>query len=48
MNVQHKAQPINMVALCCTFIGSVVLCYAYAAYVILCGIALKAIAHKMT
>jgi len=27
-------------ALCWTFIGSAVLCYAYAAYVILCGIAL--------
>jgi len=29
-----------MVALCWTFIGSAVLCYAYAAYVILCAIAL--------
>jgi len=28
-------------ALCWTFIGSAVLCYAYAAYVILCAIALK-------
>jgi len=27
-----------MVALCWTFIGSAVLCYAYAAYVILCAI----------
>jgi len=32
MNVQYKAQPINMVALCWTFIGSAVLCYAYAGY----------------
>jgi len=40
MNVQHKAQPINMAALYWTFIGSAVLCYAYAAYVILCAIAL--------
>jgi len=30
-----------MAALCWTFIGSAVLCYAYAAYVILCAIALK-------
>jgi len=42
MNVQHKAQPINMAALCWTFIGSTVLCYAYAAYVILCVYTLKA------
>jgi len=41
MNVQHKAQPINMAALCWTFIGSAVLCYAYADYVILCAIALS-------
>jgi len=27
--------------LCWTFIGSAVLCYAYAAYVILCAIALR-------
>jgi len=40
MNVQHKAQPINMAALCWTFIGSAVLCYTYAGYVILCTIAL--------
>jgi len=26
MNVQHKTQPINMAALCWTFIGSAVLC----------------------
>jgi len=43
MNVQHKAQPINMATLRWTFISSAVLCYAYAAYVILC-----AIAHKMS
>jgi len=30
-----------MAALCWTFIGSAVLCYAYAAYVILYAIALK-------
>jgi len=30
-----------MAALCWTFIGSAVLCYAYAAYVILCAIALR-------
>jgi len=41
MNVQHKAQPINMAILPWTFIGSAVLCYAYAAYVILCAIALS-------
>jgi len=29
-----------MAALCWTFIGSAVLCYVYAAYVILCAIAL--------
>jgi len=31
-----------MAALCWTLIGSAVLCYAYAAYVILCAIALRA------
>jgi len=41
MNIQHKAQPINMATLRWTFIGSAVLCYAYAAYVILCAIALN-------
>jgi len=30
-----------MAVLCWTFIGSAVLCYAYAAYVILCAIALN-------
>jgi len=30
-----------MAALCWTFIGSAILCYAYAAYVILCAIAFK-------
>jgi len=45
MNVQHKAQPINMAALRWTFIGSAVLCYAYAAYVILCAIALRLPLH---
>jgi len=31
-----------MAALCWTFIGSAILCNAYAAYVILCAIALRA------
>jgi len=34
MNVQHKAAILIGCALCWTFIGSTVLCYAYAAYVI--------------
>jgi len=38
MNVQHhKAAMLIGCALCWTFIGSMVLCYAYAAYIILCG-----------
>jgi len=36
-----------MAALYWTFIGSVVLCYAYAVYVILCAIALRVIAYEM-
>jgi len=40
MNVQHKATILIGCALCWTFIGSAVLCHAYAGYVILCAIAL--------
>jgi len=36
MNVQHKVAILIGYALCWTFIGLTVLCYAYAAYVILC------------
>jgi len=41
MNVQHKAAILISCALCWTFVGSAVLFYAYAAYVILCAIALS-------
>jgi len=48
MNVQHKAAILIGCALCWTFIGSTVLCYAYATYIILCVYTFRAIAHKMT
>jgi len=35
MNVQHKAAILIGCALCWTFIGLAILCYAYAGYVIL-------------
>jgi len=34
-----------MAALCWTFIGSAILCYAYSAYVISCAIALTALRY---
>jgi len=46
MNVQYKAQLINMAALCWMFIDVAVLCYAYAGYVILCAITLRA-GHRL-
>jgi len=41
MNVQHKTAILIGYALCWMFIGSAVLCYAYAGYVILYAIALS-------
>jgi len=48
MNVQHKAAILISCALYWTFIGSAVLCYSYAGYVILCAIALALTASSTT